>query len=255
MGKRMLRIVFLTLLVVSGTASGQVSDELLAMRTRDYAQALYRMIEGNWVRPESVGTDGVCPVMIRQLPGGEVIAVNVLPECSYDEGGKQSVIQAVTRASPLPYQGFENVFRREIRLVFKAGDFRERQAQRERRLAQVGEDMQITERSRHKAFNAMNSSRWGGYVDRCIRHIESEKLARDVPRPTQRQRTVRLTIDAYGNIQDVRLVGRAGQGDELDDQRFIRAAKSISPCDPFTEDLKADTDTIDVLREITLKPA
>ena len=63
-----------------------------------------------------------CDLNIRQLPGGEVIDVQVSANCPYDELGRRSVEAAVLKAQPLPYAGFEKAFRRSLNLHFRARD-------------------------------------------------------------------------------------------------------------------------------------
>ena len=72
--------------------------------------------------PESVQVGQVCQVLIRQIPGGEVVDVQVSPDCPYDELGRRSVEVAILKASPLPYAGFEDVFVRDPVLKFRAED-------------------------------------------------------------------------------------------------------------------------------------
>ena len=63
-----------------------------------------------------------CRIVIRQIPGGEVVEAKVDPSCPYDELGRRSVEAAVLKAQPLPYVGFESVFQRTITLNFQAQD-------------------------------------------------------------------------------------------------------------------------------------
>lgn len=87
-----------------------------------YAAALQDAILRNWVRPDSVPLGQRCKLEIRQLPGGEVIDVQVAASCPYDDLGKRSVEAAVLKAQPLPYAGFEAVFSRTLTLNFEAQD-------------------------------------------------------------------------------------------------------------------------------------
>ena len=75
-----------------------------------------------WTRPESVKLGQVCQVSIRQIPGGEVVSVEISRNCPYDEQGRRSVEAAILKASPLPYAGFEAVFVRNPVLRFRAED-------------------------------------------------------------------------------------------------------------------------------------
>jgi len=87
-----------------------------------YAAALQEAILRNWTRPDTVPIGQRCRIVIRQIPGGEVVEAKVDPSCPYDELGRRSVEAAVLKAQPLPYVGFESVFQRTITLNFQAQD-------------------------------------------------------------------------------------------------------------------------------------
>ncbi len=101
----------------SPPAGNRGTDPALAAR---YAAALQAAILRNWTRPESVPFGQRCRLVIRQIPGGEVVDVKFDGACPYDELGRRSVEAAVLKASPLPYAGFEEVFDRQINLNFEA---------------------------------------------------------------------------------------------------------------------------------------
>ena len=94
------------------------SDDLRAK----YAAALQEAILRNWTRPDTVPLGQRCRIVIRQIPGGQVISAVVDPSCPYDELGRRSVEAAVLRAQPLPYAGFESAFQRTVTLNFQAQD-------------------------------------------------------------------------------------------------------------------------------------
>lgn len=87
-----------------------------------YAAALQAAILRNWTRPDTVPLGQRCKLVIRQIPGGEVIEAKVDPSCPYDEPGRRSIEAAVLKAQPLPYAGFESVFARTLNLNFQAQD-------------------------------------------------------------------------------------------------------------------------------------
>jgi len=87
-----------------------------------YSLAVKDAITRQWIRPESIPMGVPCQVRIRQIPGGEVVDVQVSGGCPYDEMGRQSLERAVLKASPLPYAGFEDVFNRDIILTFRPED-------------------------------------------------------------------------------------------------------------------------------------
>jgi colicin import membrane protein len=86
-----------------------------------YYGAIADAIRRNWTRPDNV-PNAFCPIRIRQVPGGEVIDVQVLPSCPFDELGRRSVEAAVLKAQPLPYAGFESVFARELTIRFRPNE-------------------------------------------------------------------------------------------------------------------------------------
>ena len=83
-----------------------------------YVAALQNVITQNWLRPDNIPNGTVCPVEIKQIPGGQVIDVTVLPSCPLNDVGKHSVEAAIRRSSPLPYKGFEKEFSRDILFKF-----------------------------------------------------------------------------------------------------------------------------------------
>lgn len=103
----------------AGPAGAGGSDEDLRGR---YAAAIQEAVLRQWTRPESVPVGTRCRVVIRQLPGGEVVSAEVQPGCAMDAAGQDSVERAVLKAQPLPYRGFETVFSRTLTLNFEARD-------------------------------------------------------------------------------------------------------------------------------------
>ncbi len=76
------------------------------------------MVRQNWRKPPTARTGERCRVNVSQLPGGDVISATVAPGCNVDEVTKRSIVDAVLRSEPLPYQGFERVFRRQLTFEF-----------------------------------------------------------------------------------------------------------------------------------------
>ena len=94
----------------------------LQRKSASYQVALMNAILRQWTRPDSVKLGQTCEVLIKQIPGGEVISVQVSPSCPYDDLGRRSVEAAIMKASPVPYAGFEDVFVRNPMLKFRAED-------------------------------------------------------------------------------------------------------------------------------------
>ena len=95
-------------------AGGQDND-----LTARYAAAIQAAVTQNWNRPESVPPGLRCTLRIVQIPGGDVISAKVTSPCNADPAAQMSIEQAVMRAAPLPYRGYEKVFSRDITFNFK----------------------------------------------------------------------------------------------------------------------------------------
>lgn len=88
--------------------------------TMRYARAIQSAVQASWNRPKDL-PQLACRMQITQLPGGELINAVVDSDCPYDEAGRKSVLAAVMKAQPLPYKGFESVFRRTLMFTFIPG--------------------------------------------------------------------------------------------------------------------------------------
>ncbi|MBC6941129.1 MAG: cell envelope integrity protein TolA [Xanthomonadales bacterium] len=96
------------------TGAGGADDDLTAR----YQAAIQAAVTNNWNRPESAQAGLRCTINVAQIPGGEVISVSIGSPCNADDVTRNSLEQAVKRA-PLPYQGFEKVFQRNITFNFR----------------------------------------------------------------------------------------------------------------------------------------
>jgi colicin import membrane protein len=85
-----------------------------------YVLAIQNAVERNWIRPETIPPGTPCRLRVVQIIGGEVLSAEVVQPCSFDPIGQRSLEAAVLRAEPLPYAGFESVFRRELLFTFRA---------------------------------------------------------------------------------------------------------------------------------------
>ena len=78
----------LMLLLATSAVAQPLSED--AELHRAYSQAVRHAIRTHWVLPAE-GVTGQCPVLVRQLPGGEVLHVAAHPACTFDEAGRRSV--------------------------------------------------------------------------------------------------------------------------------------------------------------------
>ena len=78
---------------VSAVQSGPLRDQYIAQ--------LQNRIQRAWIRPESARVGLDCLVQVTQVAGGEVTSAQVT-QCNGDTAARQSIENAVYRASPLP---------------------------------------------------------------------------------------------------------------------------------------------------------
>ena len=98
-------------------AQRQTGNNANSTLLSQYMAAIQNVVTQHWTRPDNM-PNAPCVVHIVQIPGGQVLSAKASPNCPYDAAGKRSVENAVLGAQPLPYQGFESVFRREIDFTF-----------------------------------------------------------------------------------------------------------------------------------------
>ncbi|MEM6937671.1 MAG: cell envelope integrity protein TolA [Pseudomonadota bacterium] len=94
----------------------QAQQDLTKME--EWVGLIAALVRQNWRKPPTARSGERCRVNVSQLPGGDVISATVAPGCNVDEVTKRSIVDAVLRSEPLPYQGFERVFRRQLTFEF-----------------------------------------------------------------------------------------------------------------------------------------
>jgi colicin import membrane protein len=80
-----------------------------------YQFAIAQKIRRNWAVPASAGPETRCTVRVTQLPGGEVVSVDIIT-CNGDAAVQRSVEAAVRRSSPLPEPSNPDLFDRNLTL-------------------------------------------------------------------------------------------------------------------------------------------
>lgn len=83
-----------------------------------YYADIQARVKDAWLRPETTPPGVKCTLEIIQIVGGDVISATVVPPCNADAMTRTSLEQASRRASPLPYTGYESVFKRKMRFEF-----------------------------------------------------------------------------------------------------------------------------------------
>jgi colicin import membrane protein len=83
-----------------------------------YRAVLEQAIERSWIRPPSAQPGLVCTLHVTQAPGGTVLDVR-LGSCNGDAAVRESITNAVFRASPLPAPADPRAFARSLEIVFR----------------------------------------------------------------------------------------------------------------------------------------
>jgi len=84
----------------------------------EYSAAIINVVKLNWNRPDNAQPGLRCTLNVIQLPGGDVMSVKAVAPCNADQVTRASIEEAVTKAQPLPYKGYEKVFRRDLTFIF-----------------------------------------------------------------------------------------------------------------------------------------
>jgi colicin import membrane protein len=97
----------------SAVESGPLRDSYIAR--------LRNRIQNAWIKPPSASVGLDCLVEVTQIPGGEVTGVKVT-QCNGDAAARQSIENAVYRASPLPDPPDPALFERNFVFRFKPNE-------------------------------------------------------------------------------------------------------------------------------------
>jgi len=85
----------------------------------EYVLTIAELVRRNWIRPSTTNPGVQCAVQVVQIPGGDIIDQAIVSPCNADEVTRRSILAAVERTAVLPYRGYEDVFEREIRFIFR----------------------------------------------------------------------------------------------------------------------------------------
>jgi colicin import membrane protein len=86
-----------------------------------YISLLRNKIQNAWIKPPSATAGVDCLVQVTQVPGGEVTGARVT-QCNGDAAVRQSIENAVYRASPLPDPPDPALFERNLSLRFRPNE-------------------------------------------------------------------------------------------------------------------------------------
>ena len=108
---------------------GQLLEDTYATEAQSYVALISQRIEQNWSRPPSARTGMQCELLIRLVPTGQVVNVDIV-KSSGNAAFDRSAIQAVNKVErfseiqEMPLEVFERYYR-ELRLVFNPQDLRQ----------------------------------------------------------------------------------------------------------------------------------
>ena len=97
------------------------TDAVSAGLLDKYLTEITARVERAWIRPASAKEGIRCVINVTQVPGGEVTGVRI-GECNGDDAVRESIKNAVYRASPLPAPPDPSLFDRNLKLVFAPHD-------------------------------------------------------------------------------------------------------------------------------------
>ena len=80
-----------------------------------YVFAIGQKIRRYWAVPASADSETRCTVLVTQLPGGDIVGVNIR-SCNGDDAVKRSVEAAIRKSSPLPEPSDPDLFDRNLTL-------------------------------------------------------------------------------------------------------------------------------------------
>jgi colicin import membrane protein len=84
-----------------------------------YIGAIQSAVTRQWARPSGTPAGLKCQIKVNQIPGGGVIDVSIGTPCNASAVVRNSIINAVKKADPLPFTGFEEVFERRLNFIFQ----------------------------------------------------------------------------------------------------------------------------------------
>jgi colicin import membrane protein len=90
-----------------------------------YVRAIQAHVEQRWYEPPGVAQGLSCTIVVRQIPGGEVVGME-FGACNGNAAVRQSIETAVRNASPLPPPPEPSLFEREVELIFTPKEARSR---------------------------------------------------------------------------------------------------------------------------------
>lgn len=98
--------------------TSQQNRQAILTLEQEWVAVVYSIVTANWQRPPTAIEGLRCLVQVHQAPGGTVLNATVLPGCKGDDATLRSIVNAVLRSDPLPYKGYEKIFKRQFKFEF-----------------------------------------------------------------------------------------------------------------------------------------
>lgn len=226
-GKTVPAVSLLILLAAGNSIHAQPPEPL----SSEYAKAIYTAIQRHW-EAESFSSEiapgSKCAARITQIPGGDVVAVDILPECEFNKAARAAIIDAVRRSKPFPYSGFEGVFQARIKFVFHAASVKDRQAFTAAKAAEQVAAQKRDDNDRLWDANVGTPSRRDLYSQQCSFHLSWELSSLRL----RHSSSVIVTVDRFGKVQAV-----TDLRNKPVDESLTAALIGASPCRPVPAEL------------------
>lgn len=98
--------------------TSQQNQQAMLTLEQEWVAVVYSIVTANWQRPPTAIEGLRCLVQVHQAPGGTVLNATLLPGCKGDDATRRSIVNAVLRSDPLPYKGYEKIFKRQFKFEF-----------------------------------------------------------------------------------------------------------------------------------------
>ena len=95
------------------------ANQRRATLREEYVATIQELVRRNWLRPPTADPGVRCAVRVVQIPGGVITDQAIASPCNADPLTRESILSAVQRTEQLPYEGYEEVFEREIVFIFR----------------------------------------------------------------------------------------------------------------------------------------
>jgi colicin import membrane protein len=95
------------------------AEERRGSLREEYVATIRELVRRNWLRPPTTRPGVECRVRVVQIPSGVIIDQAIASPCNADTATRESILSAVQRTEQLPYEGYQEVFEREIVFNFR----------------------------------------------------------------------------------------------------------------------------------------